>query len=254
MVSGRMAGRVLLGVVLAAALAVAGCATTGGTSSEPANGLASPPSAVGPATVIPSQGPGYWGPGYRGSAMMGNGSGQWGPNMMSRSRVWGHGMMGGFWQAGDGAPVRTLDQARERSNVFAERLGLQVGEVMQFSWNFYAELRTGTGQLATEILIDPASGAVGIEYGPAMMWNTSYGMHGGNGQPSVSAAQAREIATRWLRDHGSALTVGTADAFPGYYTLHAMQDGHVVGMLSVNASTGAVWYHTWHGSYITTSQ
>jgi len=23
-----------------------------------------------------------------------------------------------------------------------------------------------------------------------------------------------------------------------------------VGMLSVNATTGAVWYHTWHGTFI----
>ena len=32
-----------------------------------------------------------------------------------------------------------------------------------------------------------------------------------------------------------------------YYTLHSERDGKVVGMLSVNASTGAVWYHWWHG-------
>jgi hypothetical protein len=34
------------------------------------------------------------------------------------------------------------------------------------------------GEAATEVLIDPRSGAVWIEYGPAMMWNTRYGMMG----------------------------------------------------------------------------
>jgi hypothetical protein len=33
-----------------------------------------------------------------------------------------------------------------------------------------------------------------------------------------------------------------------------MRDGKISGMLSVNASTGQVWYHTWHGTYIATSQ
>ena len=37
--------------------------------------------------------------------------------------------------------------------------------------------------------------------------------------------------------------------FPGYYTLHTLQDGDVEGMLSVNAVTGAVWRHTWHGEF-----
>jgi hypothetical protein len=53
---------------------------------------------------------------------------------------------------------------------------------------------------------------------------------------------------------GSALTVADPVAFPGYYTLHTLDAGKISGMLSVNAATGAVWYHTWHGAYIATSQ
>jgi hypothetical protein len=34
------------------------------------------------------------------------------------------------------------------------------------------------------------------------------------------------------------------EAFPGYYTLHTMRSDRIVGMLSVHATTGAVWYHT----------
>ncbi|MEU2741015.1 hypothetical protein ABZ656_38170 [Streptomyces sp. NPDC007095] len=179
------------------------------------------------------------------------------PGMMSRDDCsWGPGMMGRhYWQRGDGTPVKTLDQARQRADAFADRLDLRVGEVMQFSKNFYAELETPSGILATEILVDPADGDTGIEYGPAMMWNTDYGMHyRGQSQNRISPGQAQDRAQQWLRDRGLGLTVGEAEAFPGYYTLHTLRSGKINGMLSVNASTGAVWDHTWHGRYIATSE
>ncbi|HET6358148.1 hypothetical protein [Streptomyces sp.] len=180
-----------------------------------------------------------------------------GPGMMGRDNCsWGPGMMGGrYWQRGDGARVKTLDQARRRADAFADRLDLRAGEVMQFSKNFYAELETPGGALATEILVDPADGDTGIEYGPAMMWNTDYGMHHrGQTQTRISPDQAQDRAQQWLRDRDSALTAGEAEAFPGYYTLHTLRSGKINGMLSVNASTGAVWDHTWHGTYIATSE
>ncbi|MFF8864741.1 hypothetical protein ACF08B_22095 [Streptomyces sp. NPDC015139] len=184
-----------------------------------------------------------WGPGM-------------GPGMMGGDCSWGTGMMGGrYWQRGDGTPVKTLDQARQRADAFAYRLDLRVGEIMQFSKNFYAELETPSGKLATEILVDPADGDTGIEYGPAMMWNTDYGMHHrGQTQARISPEQAQDRAQRWLRDRGSDLTADEAEAFPGYYTLHTLRSGKINGMLSVNASTGAVWDHTWHGTYIATSE
>jgi hypothetical protein len=181
--------------------------------------------------------------------MMGGDGGSWGPGMM------GSGMMGNWWLAGTGTRVQTLDQARARATAFADRLGLRVGEVMQFSRNFYAELQTTDGHEATEVLVNPAGGAVQIEYGPAMMWNTDYGMHyGSSSQARVSAAQAKTIAQQWLHDRGTTLTPGDPESYPGYYTLHTMRDGKITGMLSVNSSTGQVWYHTWHGTYIATSQ
>ncbi|WP_331767988.1 hypothetical protein [Embleya sp. NBC_00896] len=103
-------------------------------------------------------------------------------------------------------------------------------------------------------MVNPSDGAVQIEYGPAMMWNTAYGMHfGSQDQARVSADQAREIADRWLRDHGNTHTAGDPEPYPGYYTLHTLQGGSITGMLSVNATTGQVWEHTWHGTYIATS-
>lgn len=164
---------------------------------------------------------------------------------------WGS-MMGGAW-AGDGEPVASLEAAEERAQEYADRLGIVVGEVMEFSNGFYAELVTVDGEGATEVLIDPDTGAVGIEYGPAMMWNTAYGMHarGGTGTAVVvSAERAGVIAQEWLEANRPGLIADEPHAFPGYYTLHTLRDGQIEGMLSVNASTGAVWYHTWHGTFI----
>ncbi|MEU9735900.1 hypothetical protein [Streptomyces sp. NPDC048002] len=120
-----------------------------------------------------------------------------------------------------------------------------------------ADAGTPDGQLATEVLVDPADGDSGIEYGPAMMWKSEYGMHRRDQAPSlfrISAGQAEERARNWLRDRDSGLTAGEAEAFPGYFTLHMLRSGKIEGMLSVNAATGAVWVHTWHGTYIATSE
>lgn len=71
------------------------------------------------------------------------------------------------------SPPRTTRSEAQR---FAGRLGLHVNEVMQFQRNYYAKLVDGNGNGATEVLVDPTSGLVSIEYGPAMMCNTRYGM------------------------------------------------------------------------------
>ncbi|MGW9041989.1 hypothetical protein ACWGQL_05395 [Streptomyces lydicus] len=259
----RMQVAAMAALALAGAVAIGGCGWTGGTSAGPAgihtpavpaNSMApggSTPGAPGN-TSTPTGPTSGWGPDVwsnnGGSGMMGGASGSWGPGMM------GAGMRGNWWLAGNGHRVRALDQARQRATAFADRLGLKVGEIMQFSRNFYAELQTTKGHLATEVLVNPADGAVQIEYGPAMMWNTDYGMHyGSRSKARIPAAQARNVAQRWLHDHGSTLTAGDPEPYPGYYTLHTMQSGKIAGMLSVNSSTGQVWYHSWHGTYIATS-
>src|SRR3990170_4461360 len=83
-------------------------------------------------------------------------------------------MMG--YAANGGAPVNSLADAKRQAKRFADRLDLEVGEVMRFSNHYYAELEEKDGRPATEVLVDPATGAVFLEYGPAMMWNTRYGM------------------------------------------------------------------------------
>lgn len=177
----------------------------------------------------------------------GRGFGPWGGTGMP--------MMGGSaesrWLAGDRDPVDDLDEARDRAEDFAETLGpgLRVGEVMRFENNYYAELEEADGAKATEVLVDPSTGAVQLEFGPAMMWNTRYGMMARPGAPvRLSAEQARATAQAWADDHDG-LTVAEPEAFPGYYTLHTLEGDRIEGMLSVNAVTGAVWYHSWHGEF-----
>jgi hypothetical protein len=181
--------------------------------------------------------------------MMGTGmmSGQYGAGTMGA---------GGYRLPGDGRRVDTLAAARQRAQAFADRLGLRAGEVMQFSNGFYAELSIVEGGGATEVLVDTTNGGVGVEYGPAMMWNTSYGMHAGTpaAPARVSATDATRLARQWLRGQRPGLTAGEPEEFPGYYTLHTLAGGKITGMMSVNASTGAVWYHTWHERYVAMSE
>lgn len=199
-----------------------------------------------------------------------------------RMMRFGPGMMGYATDSRD--PVTSRAEARERAQAFAARLGLRVDEVMQFERNYYAELLERDGDRATEVLVNPSTGAVWIEYGPAMMWNTRYGMMvdarwnrqammGGRGMMngammgqgasptgaarppeardgSVSAAEAGRIADRWLANEQPGARAGEAEPFPGYFTMHVLRGDNVTGMLSVNASTGAVWFHWWHGAFV----
>jgi hypothetical protein len=129
-----------------------------------------------------------------------------------------------------------------------------------------------SGIHAFELLIDRYSGAVYPEPGPNRMWNTKYGHMGGNrmtlapgasagvggwgswqaGPASVTPEKALELAQEWLDQYQPGTSAAEkADAFYGYYTIHTLKDGQVAGMLSVNSYSGEVWYHTWHGEYIT---
>ncbi|MFZ0161542.1 MAG: hypothetical protein WAL50_21125 [Kineosporiaceae bacterium] len=178
-----------------------------------------------------SPGPDTSARGMRGGGMMGNGN--VGGSMGAR-----------VWSAGNGVPVTSIDAARARAAQAAASAGLHPGEVIQFSNGFYVELKDTADAAVTEVLIDPISGAVSTEPGPAMMWNT------GSRTASVSLDQARTIATQWLGTRRGGETVQSIDAYPGYYTLDTAAGGTLVGMMSVNAATGSVWYHTWHGAFV----
>lgn len=130
-----------------------------------------------------------------------------------------------------------------------------------------------------EVLVDPATQAVYPEMGPNMMWNLKYGMMSGFGgygmmggmmgmmgnrfgfnqgvapeaaeDMPVSPDQAVEVAQEYLSTNFPQLTADEhADPFYGYYTLHVLEDGETVGMLSVNGYSGQVFPHTWHGELL----
>ncbi|OLZ68996.1 hypothetical protein AV521_19750 [Streptomyces sp. IMTB 2501] len=178
------------------------------------------------------------------------------------SLVWAAGGGSPSWQSGPRAmmgvvtrsgAVHNLSDADRAAARFADRWGLRVGEVMQFSNGYYAQLLASDGGRATEVLIDPGSGTVRLEFGPAMMWNTAYGMMPGprqSGAVAIAPDQAVRIADRWLSEHHTGLHAAEPDRFPGYYTLHTLRGDRIVGMLSVNSGTGDVWYHAWHGRFI----
>jgi hypothetical protein len=214
-------------------------------------------------------------PGYGPGGMMGgrgfgpgmtsqNGSG---PGMMGGSG-YGPGMMGWGTAGVQGQPLNSLDDAKQAFQRYIDATGnsnLALDEVMRFEWNYYAIVKdTSTGQGAFELLANPQTGAVFPEMGPNMMWNTQYGMAdfgmmGGQwrqpgGQPTVSADQAQQIAQQWLDQNQPGTATETPDTFPGYYTLHTTKDGTIRGMLSVNAYTGQVWYHTWHGAFASSTE
>jgi len=140
---------------------------------------------------------------------------------------------------------------------------------MIFSNHAYAQIvDESTGAGAFEVLVDPVTGNVFPEPGPNMMWNTDYGHMNGFGggmmggmmgswnnapeaEAGVTAEEAIQIAQRYLDANLPGTTADeTADAFPGYYTLHVLQDGEIIGMLSVEAITGQVFPHHWHGEFI----
>jgi hypothetical protein len=240
---------------------------------------------------------------------------------------YGYGMMGRnyVYRPAQATPVRSLVAASAQAQRFADRLGLKVDEVLQFKDNFYAKLIDSGGNGATEVLVDPPAGVVSIEYGPAMMWNTKYGvgrgaagvmgrygrsmmrgyggtmmrqyapgssasgadtpagpgygtgmmggsgsggMMGGSGNgpgsagsggtstaATVTIADARSRAQEWLDRNEAGMKVETGgDAFLGYYTFETLRNGKITGMISVNATTGAVWPHWWHGAFIAKSE
>ena len=219
---------------------------------------------------------GAWGSGpqfgnQRGYGMMG---GAWGnaPSVGNQQGCGsaGFGMMGGVsgmpcggaYTAPGQGKIGSLEDAQAAVERYVQDLGnsnLKVAEVMEFERNYYAivaEKDTGIG--AMELLVDKSTGAVGPEPGPNMMWNAKYGMMGrggmmggsATGEMTLSSQEAADIAQRWLDANLAGRTAGDPDAFYGYYTFHFLKDGKIDGMLSVNGSSGDVWYHSWHGSFI----
>ncbi len=195
--------------------------------------------------------------GMMGSGMMGTGNGYGG--MMNQ--VAGNGTAGGcrgFGTAGVSSDANPINIEKAKGSVekylaAAGNADLEIAEVIEFDNHFYAGIKEkSTGKYALELLVNRYTGSVFPEMGPNMMWNTKYGHMSWNtqGASTVTEKQAVEKAQEHLDTALPGTNVDEADAFYGYYTLEVKKDGNIYGMLSVNANTGAVWYHTWHGTFV----
>lgn len=192
--------------------------------------------------------------------------GLWGPGMMGRRGAEADACQFLERDAVQDAAGLSLEEAQQAFEGYLADIGyadLEISEVMEFEYNFYAVAEEpDTGMGAMEILLDKETGAIGPEPGPNMMWNGRYGMHSGGfgmggmmGQSQVtntlSEEEALSYAAAWAEGQRPPLTVDEhGDEFYGYYTFHTLRDGEIEGMLSVHGSSGGVWYHSWHGDFV----
>ena len=183
------------------------------------------------------------------------------------------GMMGGSsMMVTYSASARPISQseARRRAEGYVLRYGpgVTIKDFMVFTENFYVQVvDSRTGQGLAELLVDRYTGVVQPEHGPNMMWNTrsatnpGMGMMGGvqnqrgmMGQAAPTTVRfdqtaAQKLADTFLAGYLPGAKVLEGLAFPGHYTFdYGRKD--IEGMLSVNALSGEVWLHTWHGFFL----
>ena len=181
----------------------------------------------------------------------------------------GWGRCGGRWGNGAGYQTTTattpltIAQATDIAKTYVASLNnadLTVKEVEEYANNFYVLVsEKSTGKGAFELLVNKYNGVVRPEPGPNMMWNTQYSF--GNGfcnwlrgtttaTPTVTVEQAKINAQQYIDNYLQGATVGDVTTFSGHYTIEVLSNGAPYGMLSVNAFTGQVWYHNWHGAFV----
>ena len=153
------------------------------------------------------------------------------------------------------ATALSHDDAKEIADNYLASLNnpdLEVDEFEEYFHNFYLSLvEKSTGRGAIEIIIDRYYGSYQPEP-QTMMWNGKYGMMGSyqQSQMPVTEPQAMEIAQEFLDVAYPGTEAGEIVAYYGYYTIMTELEGEHYGMLSVNGYSGDVWYHTWHGMFI----
>ncbi len=217
---------------------------------------------------------GYNGQGYNGmmgsggmmgmmSMMMGSGMGY--GNMMGN----GNGMMGGYDPGVNGNIDYSLsalgmneDEVKDLAIELVERQfgsDFQISDIFIFDNSPYyiSVVKKDSEQGAFELLFDPYRKVIYPEYGPNMMWNTENGMSNmmgwsaANEENMISRQQALDDAKKYAQANGFTVE-DEGHQFPGYYTFHTGDTkDNTRGMLSVNAYTGQVWYHNWHGDLAT---
>jgi len=188
--------------------------------------------------------------------------GQMGPGMMNNpgyNYSSGYGMMGNMMTGNmmalyypESRPI-TQDEAIKTMQSFAQQYGpnMEVEDFMTFSSNYYGVIKhTNSSQDLAEVLVDRYSGYAYPEPGPNMMWNTRYGA--GRVQEegvTYDLAGSKKLAEEFLTGYLPEAQIMESHEMPGYCTFDFGRKD-IEGMLSVNAYSGQIWVHTWHGSYL----
>ncbi|MEZ0536845.1 PepSY domain-containing protein [Caldicellulosiruptoraceae bacterium PP1] len=196
-----------------------------------------------------------------------NSFGYYGARMMN-------GWFNGYVQRIEGKDKLSVNQITENVNRYLQNnygSNMKISDIFLYKDSDYyvSVVESDTGKGAIELLVNPYTGYIYPEYGPNMMWNEKYGMHGNgrfgmmgmmrsiykgsyynrNDTKDISRNQALEIADNYVKKtFGNDYSVpGEVHEFYGYYTIHINKGNKPAGMLSVNYHTGDIWYHTWHG-------
>jgi len=164
------------------------------------------------------------------------------------------------WQDEDEATGEriTLEEALDLAQEYTAEKGgdLRVASIYEFEELFYAVvLETDTGKGAFQLVIQPVSGNVRYESGPAMNWNTQYGRREGTvitaPEHTLTMAEAAAQAQQKLDQETEGVTIDPKGIeFYGYYSFEYQVDGETAGILSVKAEDGKLWFHNWLGNFI----
>lgn len=153
-----------------------------------------------------------------------------------------------------------INQATQKADEYLSDRGyidsLEISEVMAFENNFYVlviEKDSGIG--AFELLVNPYSGMTCLEPGANTMWNQKYGLMriaDSEENNTINLKDAKELAEEALEKNisGDVKIEDEGMEFYGYYTFDYEVDGQVAGMLSVNGTSGDIWFHNWHGDFL----
>ncbi len=217
------------------------------------------------------------GGGMGGGMMGGTGSGGMGLGTSAHISIMGTGMGAIMLVSGDqpfhsdGTILSISDAITIARQYLSTRkeTNLALDEIEEYEYNFYVVVKeTDSNNKAFQLIIDKWTGLVMPEPGPNMMWNTKY-FEGGTSRSEVMSGFAHSSSTMTVTPDAAATTANTflaarfsparrlavvtpPDTFYGYYNfdVNDVATGMKYGMLSVNGSTGQVWYHTWHGNFI----
>ena len=171
-----------------------------------------------------------------------------------------------------------LEKLEDKVNDYIKQYDekLQISDIFVFDDTdyYFSIIEADTGFGAMELLVNQYSGEVYPEFGPNMMWNLKYGMHGNSGYGmmgrrgmmggnsyrndnsseisdfngnDITVEEAQKFVSDYLKDQSYTVSEDGHE-FYGYYTFHIEEGEKTVGMLSVNGSSGEVWYHDWHGT------